>query len=450
MSFHEHPGASPDQRIISHMPFTPTPEETFLWDCARHWRTPERIEIPAALDWARIAQVGVPNRMAHLLRRALTARALWDALPAAPRAEIAASADRLRDNAAMMSASLAEYLPRAAERGLQTAVLKGLSISANVYGDPAMRPGGDIDVLVRQRDVTVCMDILETIGIGAFWPNLMHDDYYARHHLHQQRSTPDLKIWYEIHWALDHPYTLLTIDYDALLDRATPGVLLGQPVAELAPPDLLLTLAVHLVKHAIHLPATVHRPDLARAILADGMLMYYLDIAEVIGRRDDLDWDQVIELARQTGAADIFGAVLRAGVTLLGARVPEGVLQSLPVRGGGALTRRAMHAVVDREISQYLGEPHSKFWDAMLITNGAFILRPIRLLESAPYFLPPAEYLQRAYGQSGLACRIGHLGRAIGRFARFGWDSVYFALERYIRLRRIGHSASLSNRLPEG
>jgi hypothetical protein len=432
------------------MPHSPTPEETFLWDCARHWRTPEHIEIPASLDWARIAQVAIPNRMAHLLRRILSTRSIWETLPAAPRAEIAASADRLRQNADTLGGFLARYLQRAAARGIPTAVLKGLSISSNIYGDPAMRPGGDIDLLVRPHDVPACLAALEEIGIGAYWHNLMHDDYYTRHHLHQQRSTPDTKTWFEIHWALDHPYTLLTIDYAALLDRATPGTLLDQPVADLTPPDLLLTLAVHLVKHAIHLPATVQRADLPRLVLAEGMLMYHLDIAETIHQHPDLDWEALIQLARQTGTAEIFGAVLRAGVTLLRARVPEGVVQSLPVGRRGVITRRAMHAVVNRQVSQYLGTPRSKIWDALVITNGAFILRPIRLLESAAYFLPPVEYLQRAYGQCGLLSRVGHLWQATGKFTRFGWDSIYFAIERYRRLKRLGYSASLFNRLDGG
>jgi len=425
-----------------------TAEEAFLWACARGWRTPESIPFPEELDWGRAASVAVANRMAWLMQGVLQARGRWDDLPPSARDEIAASAERLNANAAILGASLADYLQRADAAGIETVVLKGLSISANVYGAEAMRPGGDIDILVRAGHVGPCIDVLEGMDIGPFWPNLMADPYYERHHLHHQRSTEDLRIWYEIHWALDHPYTLFTIDYEALMDRTTPGELLGAPVRDLAPPDLLLTLAVHLVKHAIYLPGTCDRPDLARAVLADGMLMYFLDIAEAIRIYGDrMDWELVIRIAEETGTCDVIGSVLRACRTLLGADVPEVVLAAIPVARPGPITDWAMNRVVDREIAEFTGEPSSKFWDAMLITNGAFILRPIRLLESAPYFLPPAEYLDRRYGQSGPACRIGHLLRAIREFAVFGWDSVFFALERHRRLKRIGFSTSLFNRL---
>jgi hypothetical protein len=79
----------------------------------------------------------------------------------------------------------------------------------------------------------------------------LKDEYFARHHLHQQRSTSDLSIWFEIHWALDHPYTLLTVDYESIFARAKPSGLLGEPIQEMALPDLLLSLAIHLVKHAV-------------------------------------------------------------------------------------------------------------------------------------------------------------------------------------------------------
>ncbi len=64
--------------------------------------------------------------------------------------------------------------------------------------------------------------------------------------------------------------------------RAQNAELLGAPIQEMSSPDLLLSLAIHLVKHAVYLPSLVNREDLPRIILADGMLMYYLDVTEVI------------------------------------------------------------------------------------------------------------------------------------------------------------------------
>jgi len=275
----------------------------------------------------------------------------------------------------------------------------------------------------------------------------MHDDYFTRHHLHQQRCTRDLNIWFEIHWALDHPYTLLTVDYESMFARAQPSTLLGAPIHEMSLPDLLLSLAIHLVKHAVYLPSLVERDDLPRIILADGMLMYYLDIAEVIKQNNNIDWNLTIQLARQWGAVDILGSVLRVCRKYFGAPIPDEVITALPVNGPWEITKKLMVRVAGQELATYEGRHVSRFWKLMLASNGAFILRPVRLLETASYFFPPADFLNRKYGRSSPFVRMLHLGKAFLQTLRFGRDLVYFGIERYLRLRRLGESASLFNRL---
>lgn len=425
-----------------------TPEETYLWQCARHWREPDLLAEPATLDWQRLVAVGQANRMQTLLHGVLAATDLLESLPVEARDPLQQDVDKLAQDAEIMSQSLRQYLHLALARDLETVVMKGLSVSINIYGNPVMRPGGDIDLMVRRDQVGESVAILEEMGLGRWWPNLLDDRYYDRHHLHQQRCSKDLHVWFEIHWALDHPYTLLTIDYDGLMDRTAPGTLLGEPVRDLSLPDLLLSLAIHLVKHAIYLPSVVDRSDLARIVLADGMLMYYLDVAEAIKRhRTEIDWALAVGLARQWGAVDILGSVLRVCCGLLDAPVPDWVLNELAVTGPRGFARQVMNRMADYEVVTYLGEQSSRMWDFLVITNGAFILRPIRLIDTASYFFPEAGYLQRRYGAASLVTSAGHLLRATGQYARLGADTLYFTWERHRRLKAMNQSASLFNRL---
>lgn len=425
-----------------------TPEEQFLWHCANSWRDPAALVIPPGLNWERLIEIGRSNRMQTMLWEVLQARGLLPQLSPQARLGLEEDAQRLRKNADEMSTALRRYLREAARRGVASVVLKGLSVSVNVYGNAAMRPGGDIDLLVRDADVQASLEILDEMGIGRYWPNLMDDAYYERHHLHQQRCTPDLKIWFEIHWALDHPLTQQTIDYGAMMDRAIPGTLLGEPVLDLSPPDLLLSLAIHLVKHAVYLPAAVDRPDIQRVILADGMLMYYLDVAEAVKQgADRLDWLKLIALAEQGGTVDIIGSVLRICQRYLQTPVPQWVLAQLPVAIPGRLTRRAMDGIVEYETATYLGEETSKLWEFLLVTNGAFILRPIRILDLAGYLFPRRDYLRRRYGSGSVLTAAAHAIRASGQYARLGIDTAYFTWERYRRLKGMNESTSLFNRL---
>jgi hypothetical protein len=65
------------------------------------------------------------------------------------------------------------------------------------------------------------------MGLNRCWSGLMHNDYYACHHLHKIACRQDLMLWVEVHWPLDHPYTLLTPDMQALMNRTEAGSLLG-------------------------------------------------------------------------------------------------------------------------------------------------------------------------------------------------------------------------------
>ena len=422
------------------------PEERQIYELAKHWRNPSFRPDTRQFDWLRFANLICANRMAVLAGR--TFEQADCPIPSDAKLLLDGQVKKYADLAALFRGPLSTYLNSAAVSQVQTIVLKGLWLCENIYSYPAMRPGADIDILVPRAQVNDCIALLREQGIGAFWPNLLSDEYFERHHLHQQRSSPDLKIWFEIHWALDHPYTLLTIDYAGIFQRAHPGNLLGAPVLEMTPADLLLTLAIHLVKHAVYLPSLLERPDLPRIILADGMLMNYLDVAEVLKRFSaEIDWDFTAQLARSWGASDSLGSVLQVCHRYLEAPVRADALAALAVAPVAPITQNLMARAAEQKLAPYEHQPASRFWQLLLASNGAFILRPIRLLETLSYFFPREEYLNRRYGRANLWIRTRHLLLALYQSLRFSADAVYFAVERYIRLKRMGKSASLFQRL---
>jgi hypothetical protein len=106
-----------------------------------------------------------------------------------------------------------------------------------------------------------------------------------------------------------------------------------------------------------------------------------------------------------------------------------------------------MARAAEQELATYENRPASRLWQLLLAPNGAFILRPVRLLETASYFFPPADFLYRKYKRSNIIIRIYHLLKAVLQSMRFGSDTFYFGAERYFRLKRLGKSASLFNKL---
>ena len=422
-----------------------TLEESLAYDFARHWRDENYDPDVQNIDWTRFARLLTHNRMSVLAAPIL--KRVHVQIPADAQKLLREQQEKYKRSAAALGSALITYLKAAQARAIPTVILKGLWLCEKIYNHATLRPGGDIDILVPKHKVEACLDLLSEQGIGEFWPNLLKDEYFSRHHLHQQRSTPDLSVWFEIHWALDHPYTLLTVNYESIFQRAKPAQLLGAPIEEMAVPDLLLSLAIHLVKHAVYLPSLLNREDLPRIILANGMLMYYLDVAEVLKRYPDVDWNLTIQLANQWGAVDVLGSVLQVCKKYFDAPVPKEVIAALPVRGPWPVTRKLMAHAAEQELAAYAGKPVNRFWQLMLASNGAFILRPVRLLETASYFFPPADFLSRRYGNANAATRVYHLYKAFLQTLSFSWDTFYFGMERYFRLKRMGKKTSLFNTL---
>jgi hypothetical protein len=421
-----------------------TPEENLACEFALHWRDEQYQPDVRNINWTSFAKLLLHNRMA-VLASPILERSKSQIPPDAQRL-ISEQVEKHKRAASKLGTALTTYLKAAKTHEIPTIILKGLWLCQKIYHNPALRPGGDIDILVPKNQVDACMTLLKGQGIGEFWPNLLKDEYFRKHHLHQQRSTPDLSVWFEIHWAFDHPYTLLTVDYEGIFERARPGQLLGAPIQEMTVPDLLLSLAIHLVKHAIYLPSLSNRADLMRIILADGMLLYYLDVAEVL-KQQPIDWKQTVQLAQEWGAVDILGSVLQVCKQSFEAPVPDEVLTALPVTGPWRITRKLMARAAEQKLAAHEGKAVNRFWQLMLAPNGAFILRPVRLLETAAYFFPPSDFLRRHYSRSNLVTRMYHFFKAFWQTLIFSIDTFYFGMERYFRLKRMGKKASLFNTL---
>ena len=417
----------------------PVAEEHFLCSIARDWRRPHLLERPDQLDWRQVVTTGLKNRMATLLAHSLSATGSLDQLPEDAALELKQGVEKNERRANRLAPELRRYLSYAAEIDQEVVVLKGLWLSEIIYGSVTMRPGADIDILLRERDVPASLVILEDkMGYGRWWRPLLDDPYYYRHHLHQQRCNHDRSIWFEPHWLFDHPYTALTIDYDALIDRTTPGQLWGEPIRELSPADLLLSLCVHLVKHAVYLPCVLDRPDLRQVILADGLLMYFVDVAESLGfYEEQMDWPAAVAIACESGARDTVGSVLRFCFDHLGAQVPSWVLDDLNVSCPDRPTHWLMNRTAGYQLAVYQGQSQGSLWSFLLGFNESIIFRPIRLLDLIHYLVPGRDYLLRRYGRSSIANAFRHLIRASGQYLRLGADTLIFTWRRWRRVRRL-------------
>ena len=158
--------------------------------------------------------------------------------------------------------------------------------------------------------------------------------------------------------------------------------------------------------NTLSIPAVLAQPDLPRIILADGMLMYYLDAAEVVGvHSESMDWQLAVELARKSGAVIISARFCKSASNICMPPCPIGCWRRCR-SWARASWSTAPAALAAYELQRYLGQDQSRLWNFLLDTNGAFILRPIRILDTVSYFLPDADFRQRRYGNASAATAI--------------------------------------------
>jgi hypothetical protein len=189
-----------------------------------------------------------------------------------------------------------------------------------LYGSLALRPLGDLDVLVRPADLPAARAALGALGFFQAaepgYENAHHPYHDPPYYLKTEGGT----ICLELHWGLwaNHFFQLET---DALWRRAVPAHIHGAEVSILSPEDTLLHLAIHRSRSALR-------------------LRFVCDVAELLRcHRAALDWEYLLSQVQAAGARTTMFYTLALANELLDAPVPDGVLARLH---GSRLKRRLL------------------------------------------------------------------------------------------------------------
>jgi hypothetical protein len=207
---------------------------------------------------------------------------------------------------------LAKVLKTLQNDGIPVIALKGAHLAEVVYGNIALRPMGDVDLLVRKADLSRVEEKLLEMGYSPtsrFWIEAV----CAVHH-HLPPFTKPGAASIEIHWSIAPPTYPFEVDVDELWQRVRSATTDGVEVLVLSPEDVLLHLCLHT--------SYQHRFMVG--------LRAFCDIAETIRRyRDEMDWEQVRLRARQWGVGKCVYLTLHLARELLGAAVPDAALNAL-------------------------------------------------------------------------------------------------------------------------
>jgi hypothetical protein len=131
--------------------------------------------------------------------------------------------------------------------GVTPILLKGADLRLRVYGDPAVRPMADLDILVSPSQVDRVQGVLEPMGFrlqAQCFDPLPGWRARFRNELHfdPPRGWPLL---IDVHWQLDNVFRFYRLPYTRLQEMAITAEYQGCPVKLLAPEHLIIHLALH-------------------------------------------------------------------------------------------------------------------------------------------------------------------------------------------------------------
>lgn len=268
-------------------------------ECARQ----EQIQWQALGDYAESA--GVAPLLYDCIRgRALTPPTCEQALEAGYQRSAMANA--------MLSVELGRLLDLLGKGGVPAIVLKGAALGDTLYGNSALRPMTDLDLLLHPEDVERALDLLQAQGYA--WTEVephpgMRLDFENELVLRTPGPAP-LPI--ELHWhLLDSPFYQQRVDEAWFWDTAQRVSLAGSEAHVLGLEANLLYLSAHYVLH--------HRGQ---------GLRWLVDIALLTARHQaQIDWPLLLAQAQafclvtplqivleQLSAADAWGVALPQAV----------------------------------------------------------------------------------------------------------------------------------------
>jgi hypothetical protein len=191
-------------------------------------------------------------------------------------------------------------------------VLKGIHLAKFVYDNIALRPMSDIDLLVREIDLSRVEEKLTELNYHSQKPIRNEEECKSFQHLAPYVKQKAIPI--EIHWTITRPNSNFTIDAASdLWERARPVTIDGAKSLVLSPDDLLLHLCFHTSYHGFRFG-----------------LRALCDISETIRQnRNEINWEQIQRRASNWRMVKYIYISLYLAKELLEAAVPDEVLDML-------------------------------------------------------------------------------------------------------------------------
>jgi hypothetical protein len=246
-----------------------------------------------------------------------------DAIPETIRAELSAHQRAHHFFTLRMSAELFRLSDLFAAQNIGVLPVKGPALAMQAYGEAAMRNYGDLDLLVRHADVARATKLMTDAGYEAHVPlTAIAAGKIPGQYMFRQREA---KLLVELHNDRTMRYYPRPLPIEELFARRVQVAMDGRGVPAPCIEDHLVLICIHGAKHFWE------------------RLQWIADVAALVSRQPNINWEQASRSAREVGAETMLHAGLLLAVTVFQTALPAAVRARAEADGSARkLTEQAL------------------------------------------------------------------------------------------------------------
>src|SRR5262249_53611549 len=238
------------------------------------------------LDWGYLRNTANRHGLGNLL--AFQLQSLTDkSIPAAVISELRSDSQQNTKYCLSLASALTRILECLTTRGIDSTPFKRPTLALLAYADVGLRQFSDLDIVVSKRDMPQVKRALVECGYAPTFDLSRSREAALLRYGHAYSCENEFGIFLDVHWDFLEPHFCVAVDSNAMWERRKPVNLGGKQVLTFEPEDLLLILCMHGFSHWWE------------------RLGWICDVAGLISRHEDFDWEAAFERAQESGTVRI-------------------------------------------------------------------------------------------------------------------------------------------------
>ena len=301
------------------------------------------------IDWEYLVQLAYDHNVVPLVYRSLES-IVPAKIPDSVKTELKQQVHAYIQGNLSLTKELLELLRLFYRQGIRAIAYKGPILAASVYHDLAIRPFGDIDILIHELDVLSAMDLLTSDGYEIIRPqNIAQTEKHLQSRWVNRliKKSPwayQVVLWsperqgiVELHWRLTPKYVFPRTT-DSLWKDLQPVPLAGETVLSFSPENYLWSLCLHGTRHRW------------------SELRWLCDISELIHEYPNLNWEKLDAQAGELGVQRRLYLGLFLAKCIFDAPIPDGVETKIQNNLAiGSLAQEVMDGLFEKKDQNSLG-----------------------------------------------------------------------------------------------